>query len=98
LAEYAEFNSNVFLQVPQTGTKINGKNLFLCEFDILKKELYVKQLRPQNMNEGFWQVSKITIAKLNLALWSKSVGQRLQDEVVKMLLFHNPFLFSLASL
>ena len=37
--------------------------------------------RPQDMKEGFRRVLQITITKWNLALWSKSVRQRLQEEV-----------------
>jgi hypothetical protein len=40
--------------------------------------------RPQDMKEGFRRVLQITITntKWNLALWSKSVSQRLQEVIL----------------
>jgi hypothetical protein len=42
------------------------------------------------MKEGFRRVLQIRITKWNLALWSKSVRQRLQEEV-NMNFFEHPF-------
>jgi len=48
------------------------------------------------MVEGFRPISKIMITKWNLALWSKSVRQRLQERLSKNLIL-DIFLIKLAS-
>jgi len=45
--------------------------------------LNVKTKRSQVMEEDFRPALKITITECNLALWSKSVSQRLQEEIRK---------------
>jgi len=49
------------------------------------------------MKEDFRRVLQITITKWNLALWSKSVSQRFQEEVLGKAVVDNTYLFSVAS-
>jgi len=55
------------------------KNSLWGKISIRQTPLSVNQERPQAMKEGFGPVFQITIAKSNLAAWSKSVSQRLQE-------------------